>query len=107
MPIRAQTRRSVRGLAGQEKECYFYEKRGRWVSGGLLKRYGKESRLLKELQKVHPHILDFGQHIMSNFKDLILNRLLPPSIPESGVVSLEIAQKMQLLATAAVSRGSL
>ena len=83
------------------------KRRGRWVSDSSLKRYGKETRLLSELLKVHPNVLAFGREVMRHFEALMLGFRRPPSMPAKGAVSPRVLEKMQQLAASAASRGSL
>ena len=63
-------------------------RRGRWASQVSLRRYGKETRLLREAAKVEPDVLLFGEVVENNFLDVLrggprlplVAALLPPSI---------------------------
>ena len=82
------------------------KRRGRWVSDVSLKRYGKETRLLKELLKVHANVLDFGRYVMEHFVEVMLGTRPVPSLPGRGRVSAEVEQKIARLAAATASSGS-
>ena len=82
------------------------KRRGRWVSDVSLKHYGKETRLLKELLKVHANVLNFGRFVMEHFVQVMLGTVRVPSLPGRGSVSAEVAQKIARLAAAAASSGS-
>ena len=94
-------------LLSKRRSVQDVKRRGRWVSDSSLKRYGKESRLLKELQKVHPNILDFGRFVMEHFVQVMLGTVQVPSIPGRGSVSLDVAQRIARLTEVAASSGSL
>ena len=83
------------------------KRRGRWVSDSSLRRYGKESRLLKELQKIHPNVLNFGRFVMEHFLEVMLGTVPVPSLPGRGSVSAEVALKIKRLVEVAASSGSL
>ena len=83
------------------------KRRGRWVSDSSLKRYGKETRLLSELLKIHPNVLAFGREVMQHFEALMLGCRRLPSLPGKGAVSPHVLKEMNLLAASAASRGSL
>ena len=83
------------------------KRRGRWVSDSSLKWYGKESRLLKELQKIHPNVLNFCRFVMEHFLEVMLGKVPVPSLPGRGSVSAEVALKTERLVEVAASSGSL
>ena len=82
-------------------------RRGRWVSDSSLKRYGKETRFLSELLKIHPNVLAFGRVVMKHFKALMLSCRRLPSLPGKAGVSPHFLEEMRMLAADAASRGSL
>ena len=47
-------------------------RRGRWVATSSVRRYAKETRLLKEMAKIDPLIFEFGQMVEQHFAALIL-----------------------------------
>ena len=82
------------------------KRRGRWVSDSGLKRYGKETRLLGELLKIHPNVLAFGREFVQHFEALMLGSPRLPSLPGKAAVSPHVLEEMQKLAADAASRGS-
>ena len=46
-------------------------RRGRWVASSSVRRYAKETRLLKEMAKVDPLVFRFGQRVEEQFAQLI------------------------------------
>ncbi|CAK0824461.1 unnamed protein product [Prorocentrum cordatum] len=58
-------------------------RRGRWATVASLRRYGKETRLLREAAKVDPDVLLFGEIVERNFLDVLRGGpLLPPAWAE-------------------------
>ena len=57
------------------------KRRGRWVSDSSLRRYGKETRLLSELTKVHPDVLAYGDRILGLLPSLFLEAAPVPAPP--------------------------
>jgi len=57
------------------------QRRGRWLSTSSLRRYGKETRLLKEMHKVDPAISALGYQMESQFVSVVsgLTKLVIPS----------------------------
>ena len=63
------------------------KRRGRWATDSSLRRYGKETRLLAELAKVHPEVLRYGREIDANLVPLLHGRVplpRPPALPPHG-----------------------
>ena len=94
-------------LLSRRRSVQDVKRRGRWVSDSSLRRYGKESRLLKELQKIHPNVLNFGRFVMEHFLEVMLGTVPVPSLPGRGSVSAEVALKIKRLVEVAASSGSL
>ena len=94
-------------ILSQRRALADVKRRGRWVSDSSLKRYGKETRLLSELLKIHPNVLSFGREVMLHFEALMLGSRMLPSPPAKGAVSPNVLEQMRALAAAAASRGSL
>ena len=57
------------------------KRRGRWSDDRSLKRYGKETRLLTELNKVPEDVLRFGREVSESIVDLFLGRAAFPRLP--------------------------
>ena len=66
------------------------KRRGRWSDDRSLKRYGKETLLLSELQKVDPAVLAFGRLVQDNLSHLLLQSLPLPAAP---VLPCRVAKK--------------
>ena len=60
--------------------------RGRWVTDGSLRRYGKRSRLQEQINKVPKEVRDFGDRIWDNFADILeefgTKRYMPIVLPK-------------------------
>jgi hypothetical protein len=59
------------------------KRRGRWRADSSLRRYGKETRLQAELQKVSPTVIAFGRQVMDQIENVILSQVqvaIPSSI---------------------------
>ena len=58
------------------------KRRGRWRSDTSLRRYAKESRVLSELRKVSPAVLEFGGAVQQQLHLLLRGslRLAPPRL---------------------------
>ena len=65
------------------------KRRGTWRSDASLKRYGKEAKLLGELKKVSPDVLDFGNAVRGVLGPLFLGNvtLPPPAMAMPGLLS--------------------
>ncbi len=57
------------------------KRRGRWATDSSLRRYGKETRLLAELAKVHPEVLRYGREIDANLVPILHGRVPLPRLP--------------------------
>ena len=66
------------------RELEAVKRRGHWKSDSSLKRYGKETRLLAEIQKVSPTVIAYGRLIGSMLPDLFLGRSGAPAPPSRG-----------------------
>ncbi|CAK0872053.1 unnamed protein product [Prorocentrum cordatum] len=55
-------------------------RRGRWATVASLRRYGKETRLLREAAKVDPDVLLFGEIVERNFLDALRGGPLLPLV---------------------------
>ena len=56
------------------------KRRGRWRSDSSLKRYGKETRILSELNKVAPQVIELGEAVAKDIVSLLMNDRLPAAI---------------------------
>ena len=58
------------------------KRRGRWRSDASLKRYGKETRVLSELNKIRAVVLDYGVQVQAQLFHMLAGTLrLPPPLP--------------------------
>ena len=64
------------------------KRRGRWRSDSSLKRYGKETRILSELNKVAPQVIELGEAVAKDIVSLLMNDRLPAAIAKrvDGIV---------------------
>ncbi len=72
------------------------KRRGRWATDSSLRRYGKETRLLAELAKVHPEVLRYVREIDANLVLLLHGRVplpRPPALPPHGPVKPKRARR--------------
>ena len=63
------------------------KRRGRWADDRSLKRYGKETRLLHELGKIAPAVIEYGMAIEAQLLALLLGDVPippPPALPVPG-----------------------
>ena len=58
------------------------KKRGRWKTDASLRRYAKEAKLARELQKVHPLVINYGNLIIQDLAGIISGERprAPPSL---------------------------
>ena len=70
-------------LLGKRRTVEEVKKRGRWVADSSLKRYGKETRLQTELNKVDPAIVNFGRQVHDNIEAVLLRevQVRAPQLP--------------------------
>ena len=55
--------------------------RGRWRTDAMLKRYGKEARVLAELHKAPLAVLEFGRSVASRLREIFVEREALPPLP--------------------------
>ena len=75
-------------LLSQRRSQEQVYRRGRWAVPSSMRRYAKETALLRELQGVHPDVYAFGDLVARSFSLLIergfagagLQRLIPASL---------------------------
>ena len=66
------------------REHLAVKRRGGWTTDASLKRYGKETRLLKEIGRIPPSVLAFGSLVSSHLPE-VLRRTFPlPLVPQPG-----------------------
>ena len=63
--------------------------RGRWSSDSSLKRYGKQTRLLSELQKVPQEVLHYGEQMARLPPSIFLHSHPAPAPPVLAAQALE------------------
>jgi len=61
--------------------------RGHWKSDSSLKRYGKETRILTELNKAAPSVLQYGRSILADLPQLLLNQRPAAAPPQPPVLN--------------------
>ena len=61
------------------------KRRGGWATDASLKRYGKETRLLKEIGRIPPAGLAFGSHVSSNLPGVLRHTFPLPPVPRPGL----------------------
>ena len=62
------------------------QRRGRWLSKTALRRYAKETRLLSEMSKLNPALVDFAKLVEQRFSDVV-SGAFKPGIPLHALVS--------------------
>ena len=73
-------------LLTRRREHLAVKRRGGWTTDASLKRYGKETRLLKEIGRIPPSVLAFGSLVSSHLPE-VLHRTFPlPPVPQPGLL---------------------
>ena len=68
------------------------KRRGGWKADSSLKRYGKETRLLSEVNKIPFAVVQYGRHIADNLKECFLQPSRVPA-PPSGFANSGSAER--------------
>ena len=69
------------------------KKRGRWKSDSSLRRYAKETRVLSELSKVNPAVIEYGEALERQVGDILTKRIRPAKPPQISLESWATASK--------------
>ena len=79
-------------LASQRRTPEQVMRRGRWSTTASLKRYGKETKLLRVINQISPSVFDFGSEVLQHFSHAIqngvgsmCNQIAMPVLLESSV----------------------
>ena len=68
----------------QRRSMLAVKARGRWASDDSLKRYGKATRLLSEVQKMPPATVAYGARIEAALAGIMLGTAAAPPPPASS-----------------------
>ena len=58
--------------------------RGHWKADTSLRRYGKETRVLAELRKAAPQVIEYGAEVLNDLEQLLVSRKPPRAPPVVG-----------------------
>jgi len=72
-------------LLTRRREHLAVKRRGGWATDASLKRYGKETRLLKEIGRIPPAVLAYGSLASANLPGVLHRTFLLPPAPRPGL----------------------